>query len=333
MLTYNDLYVEKYRPTTFEEMVLTDDVRQFFTNIFSQDNPVIPNLLLYGRAGGGKSTLAMILRQKLGWETLRIKASEENGIDAIRTKVSGFVETKSIVGSMKLIILEEADGLSKDSGKGTSAQQVLKNLIEDNSARIRFIMTCNDVSKIDEAIKSRMEEFFIRPPDPYKNNEILKYVIRVMKSEGIGVDDVDDLKDLVYKSYPDIRKTLNVLQQYSNNPEHKFSPNVTIVYQSDRIADDIITALNKKNIDDASLTELRKHVMDNERLFDGNHYILMRSMLERIAKEPPRSVTGFDKKRSIVCLIYEYMCRCKDAIDSEIHMYALIVNLSMIWKP
>ena len=139
-MTYKELYVEKYRPQNLDDMVIDPGIKKYFEDIFASDNPMIPNLLFRGRPGGGKTTLAKIIQKKLGWETLTINASEENGVDTMREKIVPFCQTMSVDGNMKLVILEEADGLSSAGGSGSSAQELLKNLIETSSKYVRFIL-------------------------------------------------------------------------------------------------------------------------------------------------------------------------------------------------
>lgn len=330
MITYNDLFAEKYRPKTLNDMVLTPDVRTFFEEIFSKPEPTIPNLLFRGRPGGGKTTLARIIADKLGWEKLELNASSENGIDTIRGKVIGFSETMSLNGKMKLVLFEEADGLSSGSGTGSSAQQMLKNLIEDSSDRVRYIMTVNDVSKIDAPIKSRMQEFLIRPPDPSESKDILKLLATIMKKEDIKLGDADDLNRLIAKYYPDIRKMLNVLQQQSNNTDRKLVPDSGTTLVGEKVAKAVLKKVLGTNISDSDLMLIRQKVMDNEKMFDGNYHNLLKSMFEIVAKEPVAGTSAVEAKREAMLSIYEAMYRHQDAIDKEVNAFALFVRLAMI---
>ena len=153
--TMHTLWVEKYRPSTLEEMVITDKIRDYFSDRRERVD-IEGNILLVGNAGIGKTTLAKLIpKHILGCQHIYINASDENGIDTIRTKVSRFVQTMSIDGKKKVVVLDEADGLSNAS------QQALRNLMEENLDTSIFVLTANYDSKLMDPIKSRCEIFNI----------------------------------------------------------------------------------------------------------------------------------------------------------------------------
>lgn len=329
-MKYSDLFVEKYRPKSLDEMVIDPGIKKYFEDIFSSEDPVIPNLLFRGRPGGGKTTLAKIIQNRLGWETLVINASEENGVDTMRDKVVSFCQTVSINGGMKLVILEEADGLSSSSmgGKGSSAQELLKNLIETSSKYVRFILLVNNVSKIDEPIKSRMQEFEIVPPSIDTDGQLIRYIVKIIKNEGIQISSAEDIKKLVKTYYPDIRKILQVLQQCSYNDEHEFRFENVSDGCINEIIDDILKMLaRRKDVTDEELRAIREKYIYHEQDFSSDYLILMRSLFETVVSKEPTSQHGFVFKLECLRKIQDYMYRHAFVADKEINFFALIISL------
>ena len=326
-MTYADLYVEKYRPQSLDEMIIDPGVKEYFEIIFNSDNPAIPNLLFRGRPGGGKTTLAKIIQKKLGWETLTINASEENGVDTMREKIVPFCQTMSVDGNMKLVILEEADGLSSTGGSGSSAQELLKNLIETSYKYVRFILLVNNISKIDEPIKSRMEEFEIVPPSLNESKDILKYLVKIVVKEDIKLRDKNDLPKLIKTYYPDIRKMLQVLQQCSFNRDKEYRPDSIITANFGEIVDKIYRVVFKKEVGNDDMTELRTYYIENEAKFLGDYHMLMQAMFEHLMSKKPTTQEGYKKKISCLRTIQEYMYRHTFVIDKEINFFAMLISL------
>ena len=326
-MTYSDLYVEKYRPQSLDEMVIDPGIKKYFQDIFDSDKPVIPNLLFRGRPGGGKTTLAKIIRKTLGWETLVINASEESGVDTMRDKIVPFCQTMSIDGGMKLVVLEEADGLSSAGGNGSSAQELLKNLIETSSDYVRFILLVNNVSKIDAPIKSRMQEFEIVPPSLSESSSILRYVLNVIVKEGIVVNDKNDVIRLIKDNYPDIRKILQILQQCSSNEKKEFVPSAQTDSNIDEVLNGIIGGIFKGPVDDNRLMSVRAFYLENEFKFASDYRLLMRGLFERIAKNSPATPEKFNRKLDLLKTVQEYMYRDNFVLDREINFFAMLVSM------
>jgi len=204
----NSLFVEKYRPTKLVDYVGNEQLK-VTVGRFIKDND-IPHLLLYGKAGTGKTTLAKLLIKEIDCDYLIVNASDENGIDVIRNKIKTFAVSVALK-SVKIILLDEADFLT------VQAQSTLRNLMEAYSKHCRFILTCNYIEKISDPIRSRCQEFQITPPS---KKEVEVRVAGILDSEKIKYD-VKDITPIIDAYYPDIRKIIGTVQLNSSSGELK----------------------------------------------------------------------------------------------------------------
>ena len=196
----HSLWVEKYRPTSLDTYIGNEHLKSK-VEIYLESGD-LPHLLLYGKAGTGKTTLAKLLVKNIECDYMYINASDENNVDTVRTKVKHFASTIGFK-DMKIVILDECDYITPN------AQAALRNLMETFSKHCRFILTCNYVERIIDPIQSRCQSFQIIPPS---KGEVAKHTHDILISENV-THEMDDLKVLIDSGYPDIRRIVNSSQR------------------------------------------------------------------------------------------------------------------------
>ena len=201
------LWTEKYRPKSVDEYVFVDErQRQQVTDWIAQGS--FPNVIFSGEPGTGKTTLAKVLINELqinSYDVLEINASRENGVDVIRDKILGFVQTIPF-GKFKVVLLDEADYLTP------AGQAMLRNDIEAYHSSVRFVLTCNYAHRIIPALKSRCHVFNITKTD---RTEFTLRAAQILVNEGVDFE-LEILETYIAATYPDLRKCLNQLQVNSN---------------------------------------------------------------------------------------------------------------------
>ena len=196
----NTLWVEKYRPQSLDTYIGNEHLKSK-VNVYLESGD-LPHLLLFGKAGTGKTTLAKLLVKNIECDYLYINASDENNVDTVRTKVKNFASTIGFK-DFKIIILDECDYITPN------AQAALRNLMETFSRHCRFLLTCNFVERIIDPIQSRCQLFEIIPPS---KTEVAQRLNEILEEEEINYE-LQDLKILIDSNYPDIRRTINSAQR------------------------------------------------------------------------------------------------------------------------
>ena len=199
MLKEHTLFTERFRPTDPKDYIGNEVFKASLDQWIKQQD--IPHILLYGPAGTGKTTAAKLIVANLDCDHIYINCSDENGIETIREKVKSFASAATF-RALKVVIMDEADFLT------INAQAALRNVIETFSKTTRFIFTCNYVERVIDPIQSRTSVFEVLPPS---KKEVAKRCVQILDEEACNRA-TDDIVAIVNKTYPDIRKTLNVLQ-------------------------------------------------------------------------------------------------------------------------
>lgn len=318
-MDFENLWVIKYRPDNLKDILLPSNVREFFENIEKNPTKTIPHIMLYGPPGGGKTSLGkIIINSLLKCENLYINASDQNGIETVRGIIMNFVQTKSFDGLMKVILLDEFDGFSSHSGGGSSAQQSLRNIMEEYATTTRFILTCNYPQKVIDPIKSRVQSFFIQP----ELKQFTQRCIEILKSEKIifTADSKTAFFEIINGTYPDLRLCLNELQKHSVTGT--FKQTIALDKEVEKIASICWQMIIEKQDDNL----IRKYIIENEKFFKNDYQVLLKALFEVIYKNDMDN----KKKRQLLLTIAEGMYLNTQVFDKEINFFALTLKLSGI---
>ena len=308
------LWVEKYRPKKISECILTQDLKETFTNFIKQKE--IPNLLLSGSAGIGKTTVAKALCEELGADYIVINGSDEGRhIDTLRNQIKNFASTVSLTeeSNHKVVIIDEADYMNADS-----VQPALRNFIETFYKNCRFIFTCNFVNKIIPALHSRCTVINFSITNGQKVKTAMAFMKRV---EGILKDEKIDfekkvLSELIQKHYPDFRRILNELQRYS--VRGKIDSGILFSMSNENIKE--LT----KSLKDKRFNDMRKWVVQNldkepSHLFKVIYDSLYSSLDTKSIPQAILILAGYqyksafvaDQEINMVACLTEIMASCK----------------------
>ena len=302
------LWVEKYRPKTVEECILPDSIKNTFQEFVEKGE--IPNLLLSGPAGCGKTTIARALCEQLGADYIVINGSDEGRfLDTVRNQAKNFASTVSLsaTGTHKVIIIDEADNTTHD------VQLLLRANIESFYSNCRFIFTCNYKNKLVEPLHSRcacIEFGLTKKQKPAIAAEFFKRLNGILDTERVQAD-TKVLLELINKHFPDWRRVLNECQRYSSSGRIDSS---ILAEFSDVKTSDLIRKLKEKNF-----TEVRKWVGSN---LDNDPSIILRRVYEALTDTvvPPSIPVA-------VLLIAKYQYQIAFCADQEINLLAALTEI------
>jgi DNA polymerase III delta prime subunit len=299
------LWVEAYRPKTIQDCILPERLKKPFQEYVNQGN--IPNLLLAGGAGVGKTTVAKAMCEEVGCDYMVINGSDESGIDVFRNKIKTYASSMSISGGRKVIIIDEADYLNPNS-----TQPALRNAIEEFSGNCSFIFTCNFKNRIIDPLHSRCAviDFGMKQAEKASMaGQFFKRIQMILKNEGVEYDD-KVIAEVIKKHFPDFRRVINELQRYS-----KFGKiDATILAQiGDVSINEVVKFLKEKDFG-----SLRKWVATNDidattlyrKIYDGMYDVLM-----------PQSIP------QAVIIIADYQYKQAFVADPEINTVACLTEL------
>jgi DNA polymerase III delta prime subunit len=299
------LWTEKYRPQTVEDCILPERLKVPFQEYVNQKQ--IPNLLLTGGAGVGKTTIAKAMCNEIGCDYMVINGSDESGIDVFRNKIKNYASSMSLAGGRKVIIIDEADYLNPNS-----TQPALRNAIEEFAGNCSFIFTCNFKNRIIDPLHSRCAviDFGMKNGEKQKMaGAFFKRIQSILELEKVEYDD-KVIAELVKKHFPDFRRVINELQRYSQLGKI----DVGILAQ---IGDLSLTQI-VKHMKEKDFTAVRKWVATTEidsttlfrKLYDGLYDILK-----------PASIPG------VVLVLADYQYKQAFVADHEINIVACLTEI------
>ena len=300
------LWVEKYRPKTIDECILPDGLKETFRAFVAQNN--IPNLILSGGAGVGKTTIARAMLDEIDADYIVINGSMNGNIDTLRTDILTFASSVSFTGRRKYVILDEADYLNANS-----TQPALRNFMEEFSGNCGFILTCNFKNRIIEPLHSRCSviEFKITKDDlPKLASQFMKRIINVLNTERITFDK-SVIAELISKHVPDWRRVINELQRYSVNGS--IDTGIFVNLSTDNIKA-LVRHLKNKNFN-----EMRKWVGEN---IDTDTTTLFRKIYDM-----SEDVVKSNSIPELVLILAEYQYKAAFVADPEINLVAAFTRI------
>ena len=297
----HSLWVEKYRPSELENYIGNDHLKSKVSVYLESGD--IPHLLLFGRAGTGKTTLAKLLINNIDCDYLYINASDENSVDVVREKVKNFASTLGFK-DMKVIILDECDYITPN------AQAALRNLMETFSKNCRFILTCNYVERIIDPIQSRCQSFQIIPPD---RKQVAQHLANILNNENVQYD-IKDIATIVNGGYPDIRRVINGAQRQVVNGKLVIDEN-TITQNDYKLQ---VLEILKKQDKKSSFQSIRQLLADSKVTDFSDLYKLMFDTIDD---------WGQGHIAECILILSKYQQSDAVVVDKEINVMAMFVEI------
>jgi DNA polymerase III delta prime subunit len=296
------IWTEKYRPTDLSDYIGNDSIKGK-VRVYLESGE-IPHLLLYGKAGTGKTTLAKLIIKNIECDYIYINASDENNVDTVRTKVRDFSSSVGFT-PLKVVILDEADYMTPN------AQAALRNLMETFSKHTRFILTCNYVEKIIDPIQSRCQVFGVTPPS---RKDVAERLLHITSQENI-LEDKEAIVQIVNATYPDIRRSINALQR-------QIIDHTIVVDEQSLLEAEYVTKILDELTGGKSFTSIRKIVANSQvKNFEDLYRYLFENVDEYakdvaaciliLAESQYQSAFSVDKEINIMGMFYKLLQETK----------------------
>ncbi len=298
----NSLWVERYRPKTLLDYVGNEHLKSKVEGYLESGD--VPHLLLYGKAGTGKTTLAKLIVNSIECDYMIINASDENNVETVRTKVKNFASSMGFK-PFKIVILDEFDYMTPN------AQAILRNLMETFSQHCRFILTCNYVEKVIEPIQSRCQTFQIIPPT---KRDVAVQISKILGLEGIKFEP-KDLVPIIDSAYPDIRKVINTCQLNSVKGELKIDTQNLLENDYKMKVLDIL----KSNDDKRNKYMKIRQVIINSKVTDFTELFTL--LYDKMDEYAP------DKTSDVILLLADGVYKSSMSIDKEIQAAATMIQI------
>ena len=300
------LWVERYRPVSLENYIGNEHLKTKVSRYISTGD--IPHLLLHGKAGTGKTTLAKLLVSNIDCDQMYVNASDENNVETVRNKIKMFASSVGFK-DLKVIILDECDFLTPN------AQAALRNLMETFSKHCRFILTCNYVERIIDPIQSRCQSFQIIPPS---KKEVAIHTSSILNTEGVSFDN-EQIVTMVNSSYPDIRRIINAVQR--NIVDNQLIVDTESLVQNDYKLQvlEILQTQDKKN----AFKNLRQLLADSQIRDYADLFRLLYDEIESYGK---------GHIAEVILTIAKYELSDAQVVDKEINAMAMLIEILNIIK-
>lgn len=300
------LWVEKYRPKSINECILPERLKKPFQEYVNRKE--IPNMILSGTAGVGKTTVARAMCEEIGADYILINGSDESGIDMLRVKIKGFASSVSLMGGRKVIIIDEADYLNPNS-----TQPAFRGVIEEFADNCSFIFTCNFKNRIIEPLHSRCAviDFKLKAEEKAQiAGAFMARVEEVLKKEEVGYDP-KVVAEVIKRFFPDYRRVLNELQRYSTFG--KIDIGVLSVESNVKLKELM------KWLADKNFAEVRKWVAQNT---DSDAATVYREIYDSMS-----DILQKDSIPAAVILLAKYQYQSAFVADQEVNLLAFLTEL------